>query len=182
MVHGPVEAEGPAVHGGGGGVGDEGIARGGADAFADTVAQAQTQKLPRSGDQADQGAAENGHTVTGQDKALALARLVGPASGPELEQAGHGFSGTFDQAEVEEISAQNCEQKGGQERIDDLAGGVVQEAGGGQDFDIARHGRIGRRWPGVRQIHGAVIRMVLWRKRASTRPTPPRLAREMRPP
>src|SRR5262245_57821322 len=76
-------------------LGNQRVARSGADPFSESVGQPQHERLPRRGDASDQRPGDSRQRVTGNRQRAATTRAIGPRSSPELENAGERLGRPF---------------------------------------------------------------------------------------
>ena len=107
MVHRAVKTEGPTAQGRIGRIGDQGIAGRGTDSLAHAIADAEDEQLPRRPDDADEWAKDCRHGVAEENEALAPARAIRPAAGPEFEDAGDRVGQALNDAEVKARARQD---------------------------------------------------------------------------
>jgi len=133
-----LEAEGAAAKPGGRGVGDDGVARAAANAFAEAVEHARGQHQRPAIGQRQKRLGEGGQSVTGQHQRLAAAPPVGKRAGNEFQEPRGGFGDSFDEADDLDGRAQDIGEKQRHQRIDHLARKVGEEAHHGEQQDVSR--------------------------------------------
>ena len=164
-VHGAVQAEGDAALIVAGAGGDERIARGAAHAFAQPVDEPPEEcHRPDHGDGDDQ-LAEAGEPVAEGGEHAAPAGVVAPLAEGVLRDARRGFGDALDEAEHRRRRAEHAGDEDREERVDDLAAEVGEEADPAERPDVGieaaqprPRGRQGQRWwrpAGLARIDGS---------------------------
>ncbi|MCY1419626.1 hypothetical protein D9M71_352170 [compost metagenome] len=136
-VHRLAQAEAGAAYRLRGDIGDQRIARGAADAFADTVDEACGEhRLCRSG-QGKQRLAQRRQGVAEQHQALAPAEEVADRAREDLGDQRGGLGDAFDQADAEHAHSQATDQEHRQQAVHQLRRDVHEQADKAQRPDRA---------------------------------------------
>jgi len=136
-VRGPVDPEDAAPHGGVGVDHEQGIAGGPADALADPV-----HRPPRQDDRpqhrdGDKDLPHRGEAVTDGDKGTPRPGVAQPPR-DQLRHRGHPLGHPLDDADDRDRRPQGGGQEDRQDRVEQLAGRILQEAHPGQRPHVRR--------------------------------------------
>ena len=141
VVHGAVEAKGQPADVGADRIADQGVAGRGADALADAVGEPQGDDVPTALRQGVQRAAGDRQAVADHGQYLPLAEGVADPPGEDLQQAGGGLADAVHEPDVQSgpggADSRQAGQEDGQQGVDHLAGGVVEEAHQAHHQDVA---------------------------------------------
>src|SRR5687768_7865121 len=106
---------------------DECVARSSSNPFARAVSHPHDKNLLPARHEGEQRPRHSRQRITHKDGKLAVAEFVAQITRKELEDARDRFGKTFDQADDKRRRPECERKKGRQERIDNVARGVVEE-------------------------------------------------------
>lgn len=128
IVHGAVQAEGEPARAAIDARGEQGVARRGAQSLAHAVGETQRQHHRPAHGQRDHGTGKAGQRIARHHPRLGAAGAVDDDAGEEFEEAGGGLGDALDDAERARPGHQHRGEEQRHQRIDHLAGRVVDQA------------------------------------------------------
>src|SRR6266566_2024536 len=137
VVCGGVESVGESPRLRGRRVGQQRVARRGADSLTDAIGDANRQHLWRGSRRGSERAHDRSNEIAGDDERLSAGDFVGPPSAQQLEQRCRGLGRPFDGADETCVRSENSRQENRQQRIDHLGRDVGEEAHRAQTDDVA---------------------------------------------
>ena len=117
---------------------EHGIARRTAQSLADAIGEPAREHHPPARRRRDQGACDAGDAIPGHHEGFCPPHPVRPRTRDQLQQAAHRFGDAFDQPQHPRPGAKRADEEQRQQRIDHLAGAVVQQADRAEQPHAAR--------------------------------------------
>ena len=117
---------------------DQRIARRRAQAFSQPVHHAQTNDLPGGRGHGDHGPYDDRDQIADDDQGAAARHAIGETSGDELDDCGGRIGGAVERPQRDSPTPEHPGHERREQRVDHLAGEVVQERDGTEQFDLPR--------------------------------------------